>query len=251
MAVILPILGAIALGGSLTGAAIAVVVALGAVGLTLCLSVRHGERVSAAAFSESDEVNLLTILGTACWSPGLPRRSTCRPPWARSWSGSASRARLPIVPRRCSRRCATLRSGVLRVLRAVHGSLGPARRGDPGHPARGSHAGDQGGGGLVRWPPQRHRRAWSVARSGAAGSRGEFSIIIAALGVTAGGSGRLSAIAAGYVLLTATLGPVLARVVDGWPAASSSPERGPAVGAGGTLSPPACPGAGRVSPARS
>lgn len=44
-------------------------------------------------------------------------------------------------------------------------------------------------------------------------ARGEFSIVIAGLGVTAEVTPRLSAIAAGYVLLTATLGPIAALLV--------------------------------------
>ena len=56
-------------------------------------------------------------------------------------------------------------------------------------------------------------------------ARGEFSIVIAGLGVTAGASGRLSAIAAGYVLLTATLGPIAALVADRWPGPGLEPAR--------------------------
>jgi CPA2 family monovalent cation:H+ antiporter-2 len=44
-------------------------------------------------------------------------------------------------------------------------------------------------------------------------ARGEFSIVIAGLGVAAGVGGQLARIAAGYVLVMATVGPVLARVV--------------------------------------
>ena len=54
-------------------------------------------------------------------------------------------------------------------------------------------------------------------------ARGEFSIIIAALGLTAGAPPRLSAIAAGYVLVTATAGPISALIADRW-AQRSSPS---------------------------
>ncbi|MFP3915196.1 MAG: cation:proton antiporter, partial [Actinomycetota bacterium] len=43
-------------------------------------------------------------------------------------------------------------------------------------------------------------------------SRGEFSIVIAGLGVSAGAGPELASVAAGYVLVMATLGPVAARV---------------------------------------
>jgi CPA2 family monovalent cation:H+ antiporter-2 len=66
---------------------------------------------------------------------------------------------------------------------------------------------------------------WWAARAAGVGSRGrrrsataliargEFSIIIAGLGITAGVPPELALIAAGYVLLMATAGPLLARVV--------------------------------------
>ena len=48
-------------------------------------------------------------------------------------------------------------------------------------------------------------------------ARGEFSIVIAGIAVAAGASARLSAIAAGYVLTTASLGPLAAMAADRWP----------------------------------
>jgi CPA2 family monovalent cation:H+ antiporter-2 len=45
-------------------------------------------------------------------------------------------------------------------------------------------------------------------------ARGEFSIVIAGLATAAGASSRLASLAAAYVLLLATLGPILARDAD-------------------------------------
>ncbi len=45
-------------------------------------------------------------------------------------------------------------------------------------------------------------------------ARGEFSIVIAALGASAGDGAALSAIAAAYVLMTAIAGPLAARYAD-------------------------------------
>ncbi len=51
-------------------------------------------------------------------------------------------------------------------------------------------------------------------RAGAAlVARGEFSIVIAGLGVSAGLEPRLGPLSAAYVLLLAVLGPILARFV--------------------------------------
>ena len=67
---------------------------------------------------------------------------------------------------------------------------------------------------------------WLAARSIGAGlggrvragtvlvARGEFSIVIAGLGVTAGIESDLGATAAGYVLITALLAPLLTRWAD-------------------------------------
>jgi CPA2 family monovalent cation:H+ antiporter-2 len=55
------------------------------------------------------------------------------------------------------------------------------------------------------------RGRWRAAMALVA--RGEFSIVIAGLGVTAGVGPELGAIGAGYVLVMATAGPVLARLV--------------------------------------
>ncbi len=217
MAVILPVLGAIALGGSLTSAMVSVVVALGAVSLTLYLSVRHGERVSAAAFSESDEVNLLTILGTALVVAALAELIHVSAAVGAFLVGiaisgpAAHRAETLLTPLRdlfaavffvffgLSTDPSVLPAVVVPVL-----ALGAVTMATKGAVAWiGGHRAGIGKRG--RW------RATALLSA-----RGEFSIIIAGLGVTAGGSARLSAIAAGYVLLTATAGPVLARVVDRW-----------------------------------
>ncbi len=52
-------------------------------------------------------------------------------------------------------------------------------------------------------------------------ARGEFSIVIAALGADLVDGPELGALAAGYVLLTAVLGPLCARYADSFPAVSS------------------------------
>lgn len=45
-------------------------------------------------------------------------------------------------------------------------------------------------------------------------ARGEFSIVIAGLGVGAGLAPQLGALPAAYVLFLAILGPILARVIE-------------------------------------
>lgn len=223
MAVILPILGAIALGGSITGAIVSVVVALGAVAVTLALSVRHGERVSAAAFSDSDEVNLLTILGTALVVAGAAELIHVSAAVGAFLVGigisgpAAHRAETLLTPLR------DLFAAVFFVFFGL--STDPSVLPGVAIPVVLLTLVTLATKGIVAWyGGQRagigRRGRWRAATL--LGARGEFSIIIAGLGVTAGGSARLSAIAAGYVLLTATLGPVLARVVGQWGSAPAT-----------------------------
>jgi len=53
---------------------------------------------------------------------------------------------------------------------------------------------------------------------------GEFSIVIAGLGITAGLEPQLGALAAAYMLFLVVLGPVLARVIDAWGTAPAPAE---------------------------
>lgn len=67
------------------------------------------------------------------------------------------------------------------------------------------------------WAAHRHGiGTMGRARAGAALiARGEFSIVIAGLAVTSGQvDAELAALASAYVLITAVLGPVAARIVE-------------------------------------
>lgn len=218
MAVILPILGAIALGGSLAGATISVTVALGAVAVVLYLSVRHGEQVSDAVFSESDEINLLTILGAALLVAGAAELIHVSAAVGAFLVGigisgkAAHRAEALLAPLR------DLFAAVFFVFFGL--STDPSVLPAVVVPVVALAVVTIATKALVAWVggarvgigPRSRWRAAAVL-----GARGEFSIIIAGLGIAAGGSSRLSAIAAGYVLLTATLGPIMALAVDRWP----------------------------------
>ncbi len=57
-------------------------------------------------------------------------------------------------------------------------------------------------------------RAGRVRAGAALVARGEFSIVIASLGVTLADGGELGTLAAAYVLMTAILGPILAKNAD-------------------------------------
>jgi len=74
MAVYLPLVGVLLLGGGLAKIALSVAIALTAVILALVAAVRYGARLSQFASHESDEVILLTIFGTVLLIAGVAQR---------------------------------------------------------------------------------------------------------------------------------------------------------------------------------
>ena len=217
MAVILPVLGAVALGGTVTGAMTSVAIALGAVALVLYLSVHHGERVSRVAFSDSDEINLLTVLGAALLVAGAAEMIHVSAAVGAFLVGigisgpAAHHAGALLAPVR------DLFAAVFfvffglstdpAVLPAV---IGPVLVLAVVTTATKWAVGWVGGARNGLSTPSRMRASTVLS------ARGEFSIIIAGLGLTAGAPPRLSAIAAGYVLVTATVGPISALAADRW-----------------------------------
>jgi CPA2 family monovalent cation:H+ antiporter-2 len=215
MAVLLPVLAAIAIGGELGGVVLTVAAALVVVGGILAIAVRHGDRVSRWMFSASDEVNLLTLLGITLLVAGAAERLSVSAAVGAFLVGigvsgeAVGRARALLTPLRdlfaavffvffgLQTDPAALPSVALSVL-AMAMVSGATKFG-------------------VGW--------WVAARAGVgtrgrvrAGvlltARGEFSVVIAGLGLAAGLHPKLGAVAVGYVLLTATLGPVATRLVD-------------------------------------
>lgn len=221
MAVILPILGAIAFGGTLMGATVAVAVALAAVVATLYVQVRHGERISRVAFSDSDEVNLLTILGVALVAAGLAE--------AIHVSAAVGAFLVGIgISGQAAHRAETLLSPLRDLFAAVFFvffglSTDPSVLPAVALPVVLLTVVTAATKSAVAWYGG-HRAGLSTrARwraSAALTARGEFSIVIAGLGVSAGAPPRLSAIAAGYVLLTAVIGPLAAKATTRLPPSS-------------------------------
>ena len=68
--------------------------------------------------------------------------------------------------------------------------------------------------GMDRGSSRRHRPARPIRAGVALIARGEFSIVLAGIVVTAGAEPDLGPLAACYVLLLAICGPLLARIVD-------------------------------------
>jgi CPA2 family monovalent cation:H+ antiporter-2 len=214
MAVILPILGALALGGTLAGTVASVAVALTLVALTISVAARHGHRLSRAAFSASDEVNLLTVLGVTLLVAGLAEQVHISAAVGAFLVGigvsgdAANRVRALLAPLR------DLFAGVFFVFFGL--SIDPGTFPDV--------AGYAVALAVITGITKAATGWWAANRAGMSErgrrraaaillARGEFSIIIAGLGLSAGVGGGLGPIAAAYVLIMATTGPVIARLI--------------------------------------
>ncbi|MCU0280324.1 MAG: cation:proton antiporter [Acidimicrobiia bacterium] len=230
MAVLLPVLAVVALGGSPGGALLAVAAALALVAIILTLASRHGEKAGRLVFSGTDEVNLLTLVGVTLVVAGFTEQLNVSAAVGAFLVGigisgeAAHRARALLTPLR------DLFAAVFFVFfglstdpAAIPAALAPAAA------LAAVSALTKFGTGW--WAARRAgvgRRG--RARAGAALiARGEFSVIIAGLGAAAAGAGssRLGPLAAVYVLLTATLGPLAARFADRAP--GGPPARWPRI----------------------
>jgi CPA2 family monovalent cation:H+ antiporter-2 len=215
MAVLLPVLGAIAIGGEFSGVVLSAAAALVAVALILAIGARHGDRVSRAMFSSTDEVNLLTLLGITLLVAGAAERLSVSAAVGAFLVGigvsgeAVGRARTLLAP---------LRDLFAAVFFVFFGIQTDPRALPPIALAVLVIA-------LTSSATKLLVGGWAGARVGAgkaarlrAGvllvARGEFSIVIAGLGLTAGVDERLGVLAVGYVLVTAVIGPVAAKIVD-------------------------------------
>ena len=221
MAVILPILGGLAVGGTVLAVVGSVTGALVVVAVIIAIAAVQGDRLSAFFFSTSDEVNLLTVLGITLVVAGA----------AEQVHVSAAVGAF-LVGIGISGEAAHAARGLLEPLRDLFAAvffvffglgIDPASLPPVALPVLGL--------AVVSAATKFFTGRWAANSQGVGNkgqqragavliARGEFSIVIAGLAVSAGASPRLAALAAGYVLLMATIGPIAARVAD---RGSSSP----------------------------
>ncbi|HLH04887.1 MAG TPA: cation:proton antiporter [Bryobacteraceae bacterium] len=204
MAVYLPLVGALLVGGSAQKIALAVSVALAVVLAVLFAAVRFGGVLSRVAAHESDEIILLTVLGAVLIVAGLAEKFQVSTAIGAFLVGIAVSGPL-------AERSHHLFSP-LRDLFAATFFFFFGLEIDP-H----SLAGVLPVGFALAVVTMATKiltgyfatRNW---RAGAAiAARGEFSIVIAGLGAAV--EPKLGLVAAAYVLITAIAGPILARVV--------------------------------------
>jgi len=215
MAVYLPLVAVLLIGQGLVAAAISILIALATVGIVLFVAVRYGTVLSGLVAHRSDEVTLFTTLGLVLLVAGLAQQLQVSAAIGAFLVGIALSG--PIVKQ------AHRQLGPLRDLFAATFFLFFGLQIDPAtlQPVLLLAVGLGLVSALTKllsgWWAARHAgmNTLSSLRAGAAlVARGEFSIVIAGLGVSAGLAPQLGPLSAAYVLFSAILGPVLARLIE-------------------------------------
>lgn len=215
MAVLLPVLGVLALGGSVGTAAVTIAVAIALVAAAIAAAYRAGDRLDSLVFHRSDEVSLLSIFGLTLLVAGLAEGVNVSAAVGAFLVGialageGAHRARTMLAPLR----------DLFAAVFFVFFGLSTDPRDIPSVLAVAFALGVVTAGTklAVGWWAGR-RRGFSKRGRRRAGlaliARGEFSIIIAGLGAQTAAGDELSALAAAYVLVMAVAGPVAAKIAD-------------------------------------
>jgi CPA2 family monovalent cation:H+ antiporter-2 len=215
MAAYLPVVAVLLLGVGLASAVLTVAAAVAVAAAFLVISVRFGPALSRMIFSHSDEALLLTILGVALLAAGVAQQLQVSAAVGAFLVGigisgpAADRAQTLLTPIR------DLFGGVFfaffglsldpaAIPPVLWPALALAAAGIVTKAATGWFAGRQLGVGV-----RGRLRAGALLAA-----RGEFSIVIAALGAASGAHPRLAPVTAAYVLTLAVVGPILARAAD-------------------------------------
>jgi CPA2 family monovalent cation:H+ antiporter-2 len=212
MAAYLPLVAVLITGGGPKQIVVWLVIASSSVLAVLVVAIRYGERLSAFVAHESDEIILLTILGSVLLVAGMAQRMHVSAAIGAFLVGIAVSG--PIA-KQSYRLLAPLRDLFAATFFFFFGLDINPRSLPPVLPVALALA-------LATAATKVATGYWAAGRSGIesrarlrAGltlvARGEFSIVIAGLGVSI--EPRLGALAAAYVLLMAILGPITARII--------------------------------------
>lgn len=212
MAAYLPLVAVLITGGTVQVMITSVVIAIALVSLVLFVAIRYGQRLSRFAAHQSDEVILLSVLGAVLLVAGLMQRLQVSAAIGAFLVGTALSG--PIAEQ-SHRLLAPLRDLFAATFFFFFGleidpaSLVPVL---PAAIALGlCTAVTKVGAGYWAARRQGVESAGCWRAGGVLVARGEFSIVIAGLGV--GLEPRLGPFAAAYVLLLAIGGPILSRLV--------------------------------------
>ena len=218
MAVYLPVVAALITGGTLLGIATSVSIALATVALILLAALRYGRRLSDLLAGGSSESLLLAAFGLTMLVAGGAQLLDV--------SGAIGAF---LVGLALSGETASRVEGLIAPLRDLFAavffvsftfSIDPADLVGVAVPAVALAMVTVGTKVVTGWSAAGRLGVGPRGRirAGAAlTARGEFSIVIATLGTGLSDGSELSALAAGYVLITAIGGPLLARYADSLP----------------------------------
>jgi len=229
MAVYLPVVAVALAGGELLSGLGSVAIALAVVTLALYVAMRHGRAVSGVLIHSSDEVVLLTVLGLLLLVAALGNLLQFSAAVGAFLVGIALSGPLVERTRRLMGPLRDIAAAAFFVLYGLQVDLGQI----PGvlAPALGLAAFTMLTKLATGWLAARGCTAPGRLRAGTAlMARGEFSVVIADLGVMAGVQSRLGPLAVTYVLATAILGPLATRAAGAYRAPRRPPpprdERG-------------------------
>ena len=212
MAVYLPLIGVLLLGGGPVTVAVSVSIAVAVVAGVLFVAIRHGQSLSRIAAHQSDEILLLTILGTILLVAGISQRFQVSAAIGAFLVGIAISG--PVAEQSC-RLFTPLRDLFAATFFFFFGlEIDPAKL-PPVLPFAAAL-------GIATAATKFLTGYWAARSAGVEKSgriragaaliaRGEFSIVIAGLGVST--EPQLGPLSAAYVLFLAILGPLLARAV--------------------------------------
>jgi CPA2 family monovalent cation:H+ antiporter-2 len=215
MAVYLPVVGAVVAGSSAGDAVVTVAIALAAVAAILTVALTWGDRLSRLLAPASDEALLLAVFGLTLLVGGLAQEVQVSAAIGAflvglALSGSVQHRAAAVI-------------GPLRDLFAATFFLFFSFAIDPGDlvgalvPAAILAVLGIGGKLVSGWVAARPLAPDAAGRVRAGTvliARGEFSIVIAALGVDLADGTHLGALAAAFVLITALVGPLAAKYAD-------------------------------------
>jgi CPA2 family monovalent cation:H+ antiporter-2 len=223
MAVYLPLVAVLLIGQGLVAGAVSVAVALATVAVVLAAALRYGRAISRVLAHQSDEAVLLSTFGLVLLVAGVAQRLQVSAAVGAFLVGVALSG--PLVGQ-THRLLGPLRDFFAALFFLFFGlQIDPATL----PPVLGQAVALA----VVTALTKLLTGLWAVRRAGggpAAGfraggalvARGEFSIVIAGLGVEAGLNPGLGPLTAAYVLILAVAGPVVARLM---PASRSDPGR--------------------------
>src|SRR5581483_10356008 len=215
MAIYLPLIAVLLIGQGITSILISILIALITVSVVLYIALRFGKRLSLLIAHQSDEVILFTIFGIVLLVAGLAQRLQVSAAIGAFLVGIAFSG--PIAAR-THKLVSPLRDLFAAIFFLFFGlQVDPASL--PPVLLLAVIL------GLITtltkfltgwWSARRAKlNRTEAARAGATLiARGEFSIVIAGLGVGVGLESQLGALAAAYVLFLAILGPLLTRYVE-------------------------------------